>query len=104
MQTEAAADAAHDLPDDAIPRTETGLRLLYTLLFGVIAQLVAWMLAVLVAVQTVTALVTRREPHPRLRAFGDGVARYLQQVCRYVTYNEPEPPFPFRDLPSAPRR
>lgn len=104
MQTDAAVDTVRDLPDDAIPRTETGLRLLYTLLFAVIAQVVAWMLAVLVAVQTISALVTRREPHPRLRTFGEGVARYLQEMCRYVTYNEPAPPFPFSDLPSAPRR
>jgi hypothetical protein len=104
MQTEATVDAPKDLPEDAIPRTETGLRVLYTLLFAVIAQLVAWILAVLVAVAVVSALVTRREPHPRLRAFGDGVARYLHQMGRYVTYNDRTPPFPFSDLPAAPRR
>ena len=104
MQAHAHADATFD--DSAapeLPRTETGLRLLYSAVFAIVLHIVAAILSLLVLFQLAFALATRQNPHPRLKAFGDSLARYTRQVMSYVTYNEAEPPFPFTDLPEEPQ-
>lgn len=45
------------------------------------------------------ALVTTRPPSERVRRFANRVLSYLYHIVRYLTYNEPELPFPFSDFP-----
>jgi hypothetical protein len=44
-------------------------------------------------------LVTTRPPSERVRRFANRVLSYLYHIVRYLTYNEPELPFPFSDFP-----
>lgn len=88
-----AAPVSHELP-----RTDTGLRVLYSLVFAAILHIVIAMITVLVAIQIVTSLVTRRRPHHRLGRFGAALARYGSDVFGYLTFNRERPPFPFDDL------
>ena len=97
----AAEDDASTPSAPELPRTETGLRLLYSAVFAVILHIVAGMLTLLVVFQLAFALATRKSPHPRLQAFGETLGRYMRQVLGYVTYNDPDPPFPFDDLPES---
>jgi hypothetical protein len=100
MQAHAHAATDHvaaDTPE--LPRSDTALRLLYSAVFAIVLHLVAGILSLLVLFQLAFALATRQNPHPRLKSFGDGLARYTRQVMGYVTYNRAEPPFPFADLP-----
>lgn len=104
MHAHVHADAAFDEPTaDApeVPRTETGLRLLYSSVFALILHVVAGIVSMLVVLQLALALVTRQKPHPRLAQFGRSMTRYAADVVSYLTYNREsdEAPFPFSDFP-----
>jgi Domain of unknown function (DUF4389) len=84
-----------------IDRKETVIRLLLTLLFVVIVErVIEAMLAVVILFELVYALVTRRPPGERVRRFANRTLSYLYRIMRFLTYNEPKPPFPFADFPS----
>lgn len=92
-----------------IERKETGIRILLSLLFGVIAHVVGTVLGVVVLFELGFVLITKRPPSERVRLFANRTLSYLYHVVRYLTYNAPEPPFPFSDFPpelepSAPLR
>jgi hypothetical protein len=102
MQSEAPAnpqDAPGEIPDEGLPRTDTAVRAVYSLMFAFIAQVVGGIITALAAFSIVYTWITRQEPHPRVRKLGAGLARYIQQVSTYVTYNAEVAPFPFSDLP-----
>lgn len=76
-------------------------RALYMLLF-VIAYGIAEMIAgLIVLVQFVTILVSRRANETLLR-FGNSLSAYVRQILRFVMYNTEEMPFPFADWPQEP--
>ncbi len=83
-----------------IERRATLVRLLLTLLFYAIAETVGALLSLLVIFELGYTLVTERAPSYSIRRFANQVVAYLYRVYRYVTYNESEPPFPFRDFPA----
>jgi Domain of unknown function (DUF4389) len=84
-----------------IARTETGLRILLSLLFLLIVQVIQTVLGVVILFEVGAALVTKRAPSARVRQFANRTLSYLYHVVRYLTYNEPELPFPFSDFPPA---
>jgi hypothetical protein len=91
------------MPTDNIPidRKETAIRILLTLLFVVIVErIIDAVLAVVILFELVYALITRRPPGERVRRFANRTLSYLYRIMRFLTYNEPEPPFPFADFPS----
>ena len=93
-----------DSPEGRIERGETGVRLLITLLFFLIVQVVEAVLAVLILFSVGFALVTQTEPSEVVKRFTARVMDYVVEIIDYLSYNDPEhlgPPFPFRDLPSA---
>ena len=49
-------------------------------------------------IQFVWVLATGRD-NPRLTEFGAALARYFQQLVRFLTYNTETKPFPFSDWP-----
>ncbi len=84
-----------------IDRKETAIRILLTLLFVVIVErVIEAILAVVILFELVYALMTRRPPGERVRRFANRTLSYLYRITRFLTYNEPEPPFPFADFPS----
>jgi Domain of unknown function (DUF4389) len=91
------------MPTDNTPidRKETAIRILLTLLFVVIVErIIDAVLAVVILFELVYALITRRPPGARVRRFANRTVSYLYRIMRFLTYNEPEPPFPFADFPS----
>jgi hypothetical protein len=85
--------------DVEIARGETGIRILFTLLFWLIARVLGTVLGVLVFFELIYTLVTQRLPGSRVRRFANRTLAYLYRITRYVTYNERDAPFPFRDFP-----
>ncbi|MEE2703129.1 MAG: DUF4389 domain-containing protein [Myxococcota bacterium] len=82
-----------------ISRGATGLRILYTVLFFVIAQVLETVFSVIVLFELVYTLILEREPSPIVRRFANRVLSYFYRIGRYLSYNDSEIPFPFRDFP-----
>lgn len=94
-----AGAAGDPRDDDFIPRRETGLRILLTLLFMVVGSVVETVLAVIVLFELIATLATERAPSPRIRDFANRIIAYYYRVGRYLSYNESRVPFPFSDFP-----
>ncbi len=82
-----------------IDRRDTGLRILYSLLFWLIASLLRTAVGLLVVFELVFSLVMKQLPSERVRMFGNRIIAYYYRIGRYLTYNEPDPPFPFSAFP-----
>ena len=95
------ADYASDARegDDRIERRDTGVRILLTILFAVVASLVRGVLSVIVLFSLLWTLVTQQPPSPRVRALANRIIAYYYRILRYLTYNESRVPFPFSDFP-----
>jgi hypothetical protein len=91
------------MPTDnmAIDRKETAIRILLTVLFVVIVErIIEAVLALVILFELVYTLITKRAPGARVRRFANRTLSYGYRIMRFLTYNEPEPPFPFADFPS----
>lgn len=84
----------------SIERKETGIRMLFSVLFMLIAEVVHTILVFAIFFSLAFALITKRPPSGRVRQFANKTLSYLYYVLRYLTYNASEPPFPFTDFPS----
>ncbi len=84
-----------DRPD----RVEVGLRIVYSLLFGLALSMMNSLLAVLVAFQLIYSLITERLPADRVQRFAHDLTAYYGQILRYLTHNDSRMPFPFSDFP-----
>jgi len=82
-----------------IDRAATGVRIVLTVLFAIVARVIELLLTVLVLFELVMTLVSQQPPSRKIRDFANQVCTYLYRVTRYLTYNEAEPPFPFTDFP-----
>jgi hypothetical protein len=101
MTEEPISMTAEPVSDQAeIDRGDTGVRILFTLLFFVIARVVEGMLVVLVLFELGVALVTQREPSFAIRRFANRTLSYLVRIGRYITYNDDSAPFPFDEFPA----
>ena len=89
------------IEEERIRRSDTGLRILLSLLFGLIGGVVEALLWLIVVFQLIVALVTQRRPKPQLREFANRILSYYYRIGRYLTYNESRVPFPFSDFPPA---
>ena len=58
-------------------------------------------LSVVVIFSLAVALITRQRPSRGVRDFANTISAYLYRIYRYLTYNEPQAPFPFHELPKA---
>ena len=87
--------------DEYIPRRDTGLRILLTILFVIIGSVIETLLAVIVIFELIVALGTQRTPSARVRELANRVVSYYYKLGRYITYNESRVPFPFADFPEA---
>ncbi len=97
-RVEHADDDAND--GDSVDRVETLIRILYTLLFFLIARVIEAAVGVIVFFQLVFSLITNRTPNPAVNAFARRVIEYGYQIGHYVTHNRDQPPFPFDELPA----
>lgn len=80
-------------------RGNTGIRILLTLLFAVIWGVVESVLGVVVLFSIAWALISRQAPPERLREVSNSLVAYSYRIWRYLTYAEPQVPFPFSEFP-----
>ncbi len=84
-----------------IPRTDTGIRILLTILFAVVAGVLRTVVTVIVIFELLFSLITQRVPSLQMREFANRVIAYYYLLQRYLTYNEATVPFPFSPFPPA---
>ena len=87
---------------DLIDRAETGIRVLFTLLFFLIARVAEAVLGIVIVFGGLYTLITQHEPSPAVRRFSQRVLAYLVEIARYLAYNDDDAPFPFREFPPEP--
>ena len=99
--TEAEYGDAVRASECEIDRKDTGIRILLTLLFALIAGLVESVLALIIVFALLWAFVTKQPPGLRVRALANQIITYYYRIGRYLTYNESLIPFPFSEFPEA---
>ena len=97
MSSESPEHELYEL--EPIDRVETGVRALKTVLFFVIARVVEFTLLVVIVFELLYVLITGQDPAAGVKRFATRVTDYLVEIIRYLTYNDDEAPFPFRDFP-----
>jgi hypothetical protein len=83
-----------------LSRKAIAIRFLYTLLFMAILEVVKLLIQLTVLFQFVYLFITRNQSQPAAR-FANRLSAYLYHMVRYMSLNEQQRPFPFRDLPDA---
>jgi hypothetical protein len=89
----------HDESQVTTTRKHVVIRLLYTLLYVAIFELVKTIVLLVTLFEYFFLLVTLRHNEPA-RTFANQVATYGYRVMRYLTLNENQRPFPFSDFPA----
>lgn len=79
-------------------RTQIGIRLLYTLFYLLVFELLKTTVQLCTLFQYGHLLLLRRANDP-VRNFSNRVIAYAYQVMRFITLNGNERPFPFAELP-----
>lgn len=77
------------------------MRILYLLVFALIFWVLCSVLAATVLLQVLLWLFSN-QPSARLVSFGKGLAAFMAQVVRYLTFGTEVAPFPFSDWPKVP--
>lgn len=72
----------------------TWLRLVFMIVFYVLGTVASMVASVVVGLGFLWVLFTG-ETNDRLQRAGQGLAMYIYQVVRYLTYNSADRPFPF---------
>ena len=90
-----------DYEEGGIERTDTALRMAYSLLFALIISVLETVVGALVVFQLLYTLVTKREPSQRVCELGNRISTYFYRMLRYLTHNSDALPFPFNDFPDA---
>jgi hypothetical protein len=85
--------------EEPIERGETGIRILLSLLYLIIARVIETVLLVVILFELLYTLITKAPPGEGVRRFANRTLSYLYRIIRYLTYNEHEAPFPFTELP-----
>jgi len=87
-----------DDPQSPISRKQVAIRLLYTLLYAAIFELVKTIIFLITLFEYFFLLLTLQHNEPA-RNFANKVATYGYRVMRYLTLNENQRPFPFGEFP-----
>ncbi|MFA4901237.1 MAG: DUF4389 domain-containing protein [Desulfobaccales bacterium] len=88
----------NDESPGAVSRKQVAIRLLYTLLYVAIFEVVKTIVLLITVFEYFFLLVTLRHNEPA-RTFANKVATYGYRLMRYVTLNENQRPFPFSEFP-----
>jgi len=87
-----------EITESALSRKTIGIRLLYTVMYLIIFEILKTIIQVIVVFQYIYLLITRKYSSP-LRNFSNKVATYAYKIIRYVTLNDNIRPFPFHEFP-----
>jgi hypothetical protein len=88
-----------DKKEIIISRKSICVRLLYSLLYLVVFEIVKLIIQITVVFQYIYLLITL-EPNDSVRKFSNKVSTYTYDVMRYLTLNKNQRPFPFNDFPA----
>jgi hypothetical protein len=94
----ADVEETKEIPPAALSRKNIAIRLLYTILYLIIFEILKTVIQVTAVFQYVYLLITRSYSKP-LKNFSNKVATYTYKIIRYVTLNENYRPFPFHEFP-----
>ena len=82
---------------DSYSRKKIAIRLLYTILFGIVFAILTIIIKVSVIFQYIYLLISKTYNN-RIRNFTNKVCVYAYKVLRYVTLNENDKPYPLKDF------
>jgi hypothetical protein len=86
------------MESNKFPRKKITVRLLYTVFFLIVFEILKIIIQVSVLFQYVYLLISKTYSNP-VRNFTNKVSIYAYKVLRFVTLNENEKPYPFHDFP-----
>lgn len=86
--------------DFFLTRKAVAIRLLYSIFFLIIFELVKIFIQFIVLFQYIYFFITC-SPNEPVRKFGNKVVAYAYHVMRYFTLNENTKPFPFGNFPQV---
>jgi hypothetical protein len=87
--------------EENVKSRSTWLRLVFMLVFYVLATVASAVCTVVVVLGFLWVLFTG-EKNRHLQQAGQVIAAYIYEIIRYLSYNTDERPFPFdRELPAA---
>jgi|SaaInl8_200m_RNA_FD_contig_71_1015198_length_2335_multi_3_in_0_out_0_2 predicted membrane protein len=79
-------------------RKAIGIRLLYTILFFIVFEILKTVFYVIVFFQYIHLFISKKHNEP-VRVFSNKVSTYAYRVMRYLSLNENARPFPFSNFP-----
>jgi D-alanyl-lipoteichoic acid acyltransferase DltB (MBOAT superfamily) len=88
----------NDESQGTLSRKQVAIRLLYTLLYVAIFEVVKTIVLLITVFEYFLLLVTLQHNKPA-RTFANKVATYGYRLMRYMTLNENQRPFPFSEFP-----
>jgi hypothetical protein len=89
----------NNIEESKASRKQIGIRLLYTVLYLIVLEVIKFIVQITVLLQFIYLLITQKYSEP-LRNFSNKLAAYAYRVIRYTTLNENVRPFPFNDFPA----
>ena len=84
---------------DPYSRKKIAIRLLYTILFLIVFEILKTIIQLSVLFQYGYFLISKNYNNP-IRSFSNKDSVYAYKVLRYVTLNENDKPYPFKDFPN----
>jgi hypothetical protein len=88
----------NDVIELSLTRKQVAIRLLYSLLYAAIFEVVKTIILLITLFEYFLLLVTLRHNEPA-RSFANKVAAYGYRIMRYLTLNDNRRPFPFSEFP-----
>lgn len=76
----------------------SGERLLYTIFFVIIANIVSWIVCVVVIAQFFYSWIGG-SPNEKLLSFSGSLSEYVKQLVAYISFNSDEKPWPMGEWP-----
>lgn len=87
-----------EITESPVSRKKIGIRLLYTILYLIVFEILKTVIQITVVFQYIYLLITKKYSAP-VRNFSNKVATYAYKVIRYLTLNDNLRPFPFHEFP-----
>ena len=85
--------------EDNLKSKDTWIRLVFMVVYAVIASVSSFVVSVVVVLGFLAVLFTG-ERNRQLMVAGETLANYIRELLSYLTYNTDDKPFPFgNDLP-----
>jgi hypothetical protein len=89
-----------DVQETKESRMDIFVRLLYTVLYFLVFEIIKLMIQTIVLFQYVYLFITLSH-NDRVRNFSNKLCTYTYDIMRYLTLNKNQRPYPFNDFPPA---